>query len=46
MVPETPPPPPEAGPPFFNSWSGAYVFVLGWLVVTVIAFAIITKVYT
>jgi hypothetical protein len=32
-------------PPFFKTWNGAYAFVLAWLVICMVAFAIVTEVY-
>ncbi len=37
--------PEEDRPPFFKTWSGAYALVLGWLVVCMMLFAIISWVY-
>jgi len=36
----------EDGPPFFKSWSGAYLFVLVWLAILMALFAVVTRVYT
>jgi hypothetical protein len=34
----------EGKPPFFPSWRAAYAFVLAWLVVTVIALSVLSRV--
>ncbi len=36
----------EGRPPFFRSWRGAYIFVLAWLAVLVVAFTIVARVYS
>jgi hypothetical protein len=33
------------GPPFFRSWNGAYLLVLGWLAVLVGLFTLLTRAY-
>ncbi len=35
----------EGRPPFLKSWRAAYALVLGWLVVLVILFTVITWIY-
>ncbi len=37
--------PDEELPPLFRSWRGMYALVLGGLVVTVVVFAILTRLY-
>jgi hypothetical protein len=35
----------EPRPPFFRSWRGAYLFVLGTLAVLIAGFIVLTRVY-